>query len=245
MGAQPNKIIVNGNAKYDLLPTLTDPAIKKRFQKMLNMRASQKVLIAGSTREGEEALILDAYEEIKAKYPDLILIMVPRHIRRTQEIVELLKTRGHEYQLRSELDSHHKRIKKIVIIDTFGELFGLYSIGTIIFCGGSLVPKGGQNPFEAAIWGKVVFYGPYMDNFLDAKELLEHAGAGICVSTPNALAEKAIWFIQNPNVLSKCGTQAREAVMMCQGSAKKHGSVIVDLVNQTSIGGGVRNSSLT
>jgi 3-deoxy-D-manno-octulosonic-acid transferase len=231
MGAEPNKIYVNGNAKYDLLPSLTNPYIKEHTERTFDIDQSQPVFIAGSTREGEEALVLDAYEQILKLFPNLILIIAPRHIKRTQEIGGLLKKSGHRYQLQSRLDGfNNKRKERIVIINTFGELFNLYSIGTIIFCGGSLVPKGGQNPLEAAIWGKVVFYGPFMDNFLDAKGILEKVNAGICVSTPQMLAEQAIWYLKHPSALKKYGAHAREAVINNRNSATKHAQIIADLL---------------
>jgi len=85
-----------------------------------------------------------------------------------------------------------------VIMNTFGELFRLYSIGTIVFCGASFVPLGGQNPLEPAAWGKAVFYGPSMEDFQDARGLLEENGAGIPVSNPAMLAIKPSGFLDIP-----------------------------------------------
>ncbi|MBN1848369.1 MAG: hypothetical protein JW932_07275 [Deltaproteobacteria bacterium] len=232
MGAEKDDIAVNGNAKYDLLPTRIDNSIKDLVKHLLNIKQSQPVFIAGSTREGEEVLILDAYQQISKTFPSLIMLIAPRHIKRTREIESLLRKRGHAYHLYTWLDGFtNKRRKQVVIVDKFGELFHLYSIGTIIFCGGSLVTKGGQNPLEAAVWGKVVFYGPYMDNFLDATALLEEVNAGICVSHPGMLADKAIWYLQHPIILKDHGNRAREAVIKNGESAVKHTRVISDLLN--------------
>ena len=231
MGADPQKIEVNGNAKYDLLARQADPAAEKEIRQVLNLSPSQKVFIAGSTREGEEAMILEAYEEILRQFPETILIIAPRHIDRTPVIESLLKDRGFRYQLRTELDGPMaSRTERVVILNTFGELFKLYSVGTIIFCGGSLLPLGGQNPIEAAVWGKVVFYGPSMEDFLDAKAILESADAGIQVSSPEVLAEKALWFLNNPDILRTYGARAREAVMNHRGAAEKHARVITRLL---------------
>ena len=231
MGADPSKIEINGNAKYDLLASLTDPAMETQMQKILNLEASSPVFVAGSTRGGEEAMVLDAYEKIIKEFPDTVLIIAPRHIERTDEIRSLLERRGFRYQLRSELDVDAvKRTEQVVIINTFGELFKLYSIGTVVFCGASLVPLGGQNPMEAAVWGKVVFYGPSMEDFLDAKAMLEEVGAGVPVSSPEMLAEKAIWFLKRPDALKAYGARAREAVIRNQNAAEKHANVIAGLV---------------
>jgi len=230
MGADPNKIEVHGNAKYDRLVNLADPAMPTQMQKILNLKARSPVFVAGSTRGGEEAMVLDAYERIVKEFHDTVLIIAPRHIERTSEIQSLLKRRGFRYQLRSEIDGGvAKRTEPVIIINTFGELFKLYSIGTVVFCGASLVPLGGQNPLEAAVWGKVVFYGPSMEDFLDAKAMLEEVGAGISVSSPEMLAEKAIWFLRHPETLKSYGGLAREAVIRSQNAADKHARVIAGL----------------
>ena len=231
MGADPHKIEINGNAKYDLLVSLADPAMVTQMQRILNLKSTSPVFVAGSTRGGEEAMVLDAFEMIVKKYPETILIIAPRHIERTAEISSLLEKRGFRYQLRSEIDGKvAKRTESVVIINTFGELFKLYSIATVVFCGASLVPLGGQNPLEAAVWGKVVLYGPSMEDFLDAKTMLEEVGAGISVSNPEMLAEKVIWFFRHPETLKSYGDLAREAIIGNQNAADKHAQVIVDLI---------------
>jgi len=231
MGADPKTIEVHGNAKYDRLVSLADPAMATQMQKILNLKPASPVFVAGSTRGGEEAMVLDAYERIVKEFPDTVLIIAPRHIERTSEIQSLLERRGFRYQLRTELhDDGAKRTEPVVIINTFGELFKLYSIGTVVFCGASLVQLGGQNPLEAAVWGKVVFYGRSMENFLDAKTLLEKVGAGIAVSSPEMLAEKVTWFLRHPDSLKDLGARAREAVIRNQNAADKHASVIAGLI---------------
>jgi 3-deoxy-D-manno-octulosonic-acid transferase len=231
MGADPKRIQINGNAKYDLLASLADPSIETGMRQILNLEATQPVFVAGSTRGGEEDMVLDAFEKILREFPDTVLIIAPRHIERVPEIGSLVERRGFRYQLRSELDSDEaKRTEPVVIINTFGELFKLYSIGTVVFCGASLVPLGGQNPLEPAIWGKAVFYGPSMENFLDAKTLLEEVGAGISVSSPETLAERAIWFLRHPDALKNYGARAKQAVIKNQHAAEKHARVIAGLV---------------
>ena len=230
MGADPHKIEINGNAKYDLLVSLADPAMATQMQKIMSLKTTSPVFVAGSTRGGEEAMVLDAYERIVKEFPDTVLIIAPRHIERTAEISSLLERRGFRYQLRSEIDGGAaKRTESVVIINTFGELFKIYSIATVVFCGASLVPLGGQNPLEAAVWGKVVFYGPSMEDFLDAKAMLEEVGAGISVSSPEMLAEKVIWFLRHPESLKSYSSLAREAVMRSQNAADKHAKVIAGL----------------
>ena len=232
MGADSKRIQIHGNAKYDMLENTADPAMETQTREVLSLTDNQRVFVAGSTREEEEEMVLDAYEKILREFPDTILIIAPRHIKRTPLIGDLIESRGFKYQLRTDLDKEKTvRTERVVIINTFGELFKVFSVGTIVFCGASLVPLGGQNPLEPAIWGKAVLYGPSMEDFPDAKALLEAAGAGVTVSGPDMLAEKAIWFLRNPEELKKCGERARQAVLKNQGAAEKQAKVIARLLN--------------
>jgi 3-deoxy-D-manno-octulosonic-acid transferase len=190
-----------------------------------------EVFVAGSTRNGEEACILDVYESLLDHFPGMILIIAPRHMNRIPLIESMLRSRGLRYHLRTDLEKDGvRRLESVVLINTFGELFSLYSIGTINFCGGSLVPLGGQNPLEAAVWGKVVFYGPSMEDFEDARRLLEDSEAGVTVSGREDFAEKARWFLNRPEVLERRGRQARKAIAQNQVAAERHASVIAGLL---------------
>jgi 3-deoxy-D-manno-octulosonic-acid transferase len=231
MGADPKRIEIHGNAKYDLLGNTADPAMETEIRQILNLTANQRVFVAGSTREGEEDMVLDAYEKILQEFPDTLLLLAPRHIERTPLIGSLIEDRGLSYQLRTDLDKGStRRTAQVLIINTFGELFKVYSVATIVFCGGSLVPLGGQNPLEPAVWGKVVFHGPSMENFSDAKSLLKAVGAGVLVSSPEVLAEKAVWFLRHPEELRKYGERARQAVLNNHGAAEKQARVIARLL---------------
>ena len=227
MGADPLKIEINGNAKYDLFTTIPDPGIEMKMRQTLNLHTSERIIVAGSTRQGEEEMILDAYVEALGEFPDTLLIIVPRHIDRTSEIGAMISDRGLKYQLRTEIgEGKGKRTEKIIIINTFGELFKVYSVGTIVFCGASLVPLGGQNPLEPAVWGKAVLYGPSMEDFLDAKDLLERAGASVPVSTLEELGEKILWLLGHPEESMGFGNRARKAVLKNQGAAERHAKAI-------------------
>jgi 3-deoxy-D-manno-octulosonic-acid transferase len=231
MGADPGKISVQGNAKYDLLANQADPELETEMRRKLGLEPNRMVLIAGSTRGGEEAIVLDAYEEILREFPETILVIAPRHITRTPEIEAMLRGRGLAYQLRTDLGvPGSQRTEGVLIMNTFGELFKLYSVGTIVFCGASLVPLGGQNPLEAGVWGKVVFYGPSMDDFLDARALLEEVGAGIQVAGARDLSEKALDLLKNQEHLKTLGRKGRESILQSQGAADKHAEAITRLL---------------
>ncbi len=231
MGAHPAKVSVNGNAKFDLLKGLAEPSAEADMRRLFNLDATVPVLIAGSTRTGEEEIIIDAYRKITGEFPDTVLFIAPRHIERAGDIASLLEKNRLEYQLRSEFrDPSEKRNRQVVIIDSFGELFRLYSIGTVIFSGASLVPLGGQNPLEAAIWAKPVLYGPSMEDFLDARALLEENNAGIEVAGADMLAEKVIMLLRDKTLREGYGSRARESVLKNRRAAERHARIIADIL---------------
>lgn len=231
MGADPSKTAVNGNAKFDLLTGLADPSVEKEMREIFNLDKNTPVFIAGSTHTGEEAIVVEAYKLITEQFPETVLFIAPRHINRAGDIASILEKNHIEFQFRSSLKSGAvRREKKVVILDSFGELFGLYSVGTIVFLGGSLVPLGGQNPLEPAVWGKVVLYGPSMEDFLDAKAMLESNHAGIEVSSPAMLAEKAITLLKDKALTEAYGARALNAVLKNNRAAERHAAVIAELL---------------
>lgn len=232
IGAPPERIWVNGNAKYDLTMETAGCGIQAEMRKRFGISGKEPVFLAGSTRHSEEAIVLDAYRQILRDAPDTILILAPRHIERTPIIEEMIMARGLSCQRRTRLGRNSgDSPPPIIILDTMGELRDAYSIATVVFCGGSLVPLGGQNILEPAAWAKPVLYGPYMDDFLDARHLLESTGGGIEVNDANDLAEKAIFLITRPDQAEKIGRAARQAVEMNQGAAQKHADVIFRLLD--------------
>lgn len=235
MGADPEKIEVNGNAKYELLLAETDLRTEQEMRRALNLGPTQHVFVAGSTREGEEPMVLDVFARIREEFPDMVLVLAPRHLQRIPEIESLIRGKGFSYQLRTALQEEGAlRTAPVVLVNTFGELFKLYSVGTINFSGASLVPLGGQNPLEAAAWGKVVFYGPSMEDFLDGKRTLEQAGAGMEVTDAAAFSEKALWLLRHPDQSHSLGIRAREATAVHRGAAKRHARVIARLLENSA-----------
>lgn len=231
MGADLKKVEINGNAKYDLFASQIDPAVETRLQKLLSLKPGQPVFVAGSTREGEEGILLEVYEKILKNFPETVLVIAPRHIMRTSQVENLVRQQGLEYQLWTDLVRPGvQRTAPVVILNTFGELFNIYSVGTINFCGASLVSLGGQNPLEPAVWGKMVFYGPSMEDFLDARKLLEKEGAGVEVKNPDAFVEKALFFLNHQDELKEGGRRAREAVLRNQGASERHARVLARLM---------------
>jgi len=230
LGVEPSKITVMGNAKYDSLATGVDDSLKDEMETKLDISSQTAVLVAGSTHEGEEDVVLTVYRSLIAKYPDMLLIIVPRHPERGDALLSLARDKGFDdCVMVSEINSGGKRAgRRIVIVDVIGELFKAYSLATIVFCGGSLVPRGGQNILEPAAWGKVVLYGPSMEDFMDERERLETAGGGITVSDGSELLVEILNLMEDTETLRIKGGAGREMVASNTGAARRYAEMIRD-----------------
>jgi 3-deoxy-D-manno-octulosonic-acid transferase len=158
LGAPESRLHVFGNAKYDSLAAKASPSVQEEISLRLNIKPGERVFVAGSTHEGEDAIILGVYGELLKTWPDFNLIIVPRHVERAQAVLSLAREAGFEdtISITEIARGRKRRDERIIVIDAIGELFKAYSLATVVFCGGSIVPKGGQNILEAAAWGKVV-----------------------------------------------------------------------------------------
>ena len=231
LGAPAERIQVHGNAKYDR-PVRTSLAdLRQKAHSIFRYDGQDNILVAGSTHSQEEEIILEAYAGICRRFPDTVLIIAPRHIERTSAIEKLLHQKGVEYQLRTKI-VHEGPMPRVIILNTIGELQIAYSIATIAFCGGSLVPLGGHNVLEAAAMGVPVLYGPYMDDFSDAQELLEMQGGGAVVHNANDMMKKSIALFEDPQKASEMGQRAAQAVAANQDASRNHALVIKNLLDR-------------
>jgi 3-deoxy-D-manno-octulosonic-acid transferase len=234
IGMPAERVHVLGNAKYDGLAARVSPAIEREIAGSLGIAPGDGVLVAGSTHEGEEIIILDVYRKLLGIRPDFKLILIPRHIERGKAVAELVRRAGFtDCITMSEIRAgRSRREERVVLVDVIGELFKVYSLATVVFCGGSIVPKGGQNLLEAAAWGKVVFYGPHMDDFRDERVLLEEAGAGITVLNGGELFEGIRDLLANPELLRSRGEAGRLAVAASKGAAERYADLIAEVLSR-------------
>jgi len=237
LGLPPEKIIVCGNAKYDLdnyfsrqnsnLPKETfDGKDIRGIIHNLGIRQGQKVLVAGSTHNGEEEALLQAHLALRIKFPDLITIIAPRHLNRLAGVEAILKAQSLKYQKLSEIRGS-KRTAEIVLVDFMGALANLYSVASFAFCGGSLVDRGGHNIMEAAIWGVPPFYGPHMKDFSDAAQIFNKKKAGFQIDSANELIEKIIYFNAHHNEYILAGKAAKDIAQSQQGAAHRQVKLIL------------------
>lgn len=228
IGMPPERVSVLGNAKYDGLAARVSSDLADEISRRVRIQTGERVLVAGSTHDGEETVLLQVYGKLLADYPDMKLVIVPRHVDRGRTVLELVRNSGYPDCLAmSEINAGRiRRDERVLIVDVIGELFKIYSLATVVFCGGSLVPRGGQNILEAAAWGKVVFYGPSMEDFQDEKTLLEGVGAGFTVTNPEDLLQGIRSLLEDPDVLRRKGAAAMAAVAANRGASRKHAALI-------------------
>lgn len=234
LGMPPSRIRVFGNAKYDGLAARVSPELEREIAGRLGIGPGAGVLVAGSTHEGEESVILEVFRRLLEHRPDFRLILVPRHVERGEAVAELVHRAGFPDTIRMSgirggQGCHGVRV---VVVDVIGELFKLYSLATVVFCGGSLIPKGGQNILEAAAWGKVVFHGPHMEDFRDERLLLEEAGAGITVRDGDELFAGIRALLDDPPLLQRKGEAGRRAVAANRGAAGRYAELIAGVLKQ-------------
>ncbi len=234
IGAESLPVRVIGNAKYDSLAAKASPSVREEMENKLNLTIADKVFVAGSTHDGEEKIIINVYRRLLERYPDFKLIIVPRHPERGQAVVSLVKEIGFaDCMTMTQINGgRHRTDERIIIIDVIGELFKVYSLASVVFCGGSLVPKGGQNILEPAAWGKVIFYGPSMEDFTDEKELLEQAGAGITVRSGEELFNGIIKLMSEPDTLAMKGEEGRKLVVANMGAAERYAEMVMSHIER-------------
>jgi 3-deoxy-D-manno-octulosonic-acid transferase len=228
IGMAADKIQVSGNAKYDALAARAIPAVQKEITAAFNVRNDEIFFVAGSTHPGEEEIVIAVYQELRKLYPDLKLIIVPRHIERAREVRNILqKNNLTDIIASSEMRSGKiRQCEQIILVDVIGELFKVYSLAVIVYCGGSLVPRGGQNILEAAAWGRVVFYGPSMEDFTAEKALLEKVGAGVMINNKKELLQGIIDLLAKPGDLASRGAHGKEVVAANMGAATRYAELI-------------------
>jgi 3-deoxy-D-manno-octulosonic-acid transferase len=216
LGASPERVFVTGNVKHEAGDD--PPGVADLWRRLLGVPDGRPVWIAGSTHRGEELAVLEAHAAARRRFPDLALVLAPRHPERVAEIAELITTRGDTAVRRSELP-RPKRSDAVILLDTVGELAQLYSVADVVFVGGSLVEAGGHNMLEPAARGKPVLLGPHNENFRESADLLLGCGAATMVRNGIELGGEITALLGDPELRERLGAAGRAAV------ASRHGAV--------------------
>jgi 3-deoxy-D-manno-octulosonic-acid transferase len=217
IGAPPDRVVVTGNLKFDRPAPDISEEEKKRIRSSLGLEEGRTLFVAGSTHAGEEEMILEAFRQLKRIEPSLVLILAPRHLERLEEIRSILNSGRFSWIRKSQM-SGEVFSREVVLLDTMGELEKVYSIGTIIFVGRSLVPGGGHNILEPAAFGKPVIFGPHMENFREIAEIMKAEGGGIEVRSQTDLIEHAKSLIMDRSYYARVSQGALRAIQKNRGA---------------------------
>ncbi|WJW75261.1 lipid IV(A) 3-deoxy-D-manno-octulosonic acid transferase [Thiohalobacter sp. IOR34] len=214
LGAAPDRVQVTGNTKFDV----TVPAsLRERAEVLRREWGLRHVWIAGSTHEGEDAVLLAAHRRLRERFPDALLVLVPRHPERFAPLADALRAEGWRLARRSAGEAVAAETE-VYLGDTMGELLLLYAAADVAFVGGSLVEVGGHNPLEPAALGLPVLFGPHHFNFEEISRLLREAGGAREVADAESLAREVGELFADPNRRHAWGEQARQVVAANRGA---------------------------
>ena len=213
LGASPSRIRVTGNLKVDSLRRAAPPRGMPRG----------RWIVAGSTRPGEEKILLEAFGLVRRRHPRACLVLAPRHPRRAGKVVLLAKAFGFEVVRRSEIPARGLMAGEadVLVLDTLGELGAFYRLGAVAFVGGTLVPVGGHNILEPAQAGLPVTFGPRIANVREHAAGLRRCGGGFSASSARALASKWSALLASARFARRAGGRARAFVRSRQGVARR------------------------
>lgn len=225
LGVDERRIKVLGNFKFDTRPPSEIPFWTEKIK--------GPVIVAGSTHGGEEELMTSVYSELKKDFPDINLILAPRHPERFKEVEELLRSKGLSFVKRSEISrlmTPDLRFSgTIILLDSVGELSAIYGMTDIAIIGKSFKGYGGQNPLEPAYWGKPILCGPHMENFPFIKDFYSE-GAALEVNE-EGLYPKLRELLLSPERAKEIGLKAQQLYRKNTGAVEKAMEIIAGYIN--------------
>jgi 3-deoxy-D-manno-octulosonic-acid transferase len=207
-------VIATGNLKLDVP---APPADAAKLERLMSVTRGRPIIVAASTHPGEEETLLEAHRALVRFFPSLLSVIVPRHPDRGDAIARLIAASGLHVALRSR-EELPIATTDIYVADTMGELGLFYRLAPIVFMGGSLVPRGGQNPIEAIKLGASIVHGPHVFNFTDVYEALDGAGGARRADTQQALVKQLGQLLADPSA-RELSVSAAERVIEQLGGA--------------------------
>jgi 3-deoxy-D-manno-octulosonic-acid transferase len=229
-GAEAKRIHITGNLKYDTPRPVAQNDLAKRVR---DLAEGRPILVAGSTMEGEEEQVLEAFRRCGGGERAL-LILAPRHPERCNAVARLVEAQGFVGWRRSRLgdgESEDERRTEVLLLDSLGELAPLYAVATLVFIGGTLVPTGGHNPLEPAHFAVPTVVGPSMENFHEMAKRFDSADAWRRAADAVELAQRWEEWLQSPEEGRSCGRRAAELLEANRGALGKTLEILAPLVD--------------
>jgi 3-deoxy-D-manno-octulosonic-acid transferase len=232
LGADPGQVVVTGNLKSDV--PLPDPSRRGAVKSSFGFSPADVVWACGSTHAGEEEVLSDVLLRLRASGVDLKMILAPRHVDRALPVARMLATKGLSVRLRSLRVAADEPEAAVLVLDTLGELSEAYGAAAFAFVGGSLIPRGGQNPLEPARWAIPVMFGPHMENFREMAERFLSEGAALQVADGASVEKEAAALLKDPARASALGEAARRAAESQRGAVEKSLALIGETLGRAS-----------
>jgi 3-deoxy-D-manno-octulosonic-acid transferase len=223
IGAPKDRVTVTGNMKCDIQAASLARS-SKDILAALGLKEADALIVAGSTHPGEEGTIIEAYKRLREGFPEVRLLVAPRHIDRAAEVEKLVSSRGLAPVRVSALSGRPEALgaRQVLVLDTIGRLAEIYSVAALVFIGGSLVEHGGQNPIEPAMFEKPIVFGPHMFNFKAITAALLEKGGAVQVGEKSELLERMVYLLGNPAERVKFGNNAKLVVMENRGASERN-----------------------
>lgn len=223
LGAPQEKIRILGNAKYDLLRERCQKIKPREIKALLD---TGRLITFGSVRSGEEKQVVEATRLLLKTFPTLTVALVPRHLSLVKRLKKWLASYGLPYALWSQ-----KKRARVIIVDEIGPLLSFYAASYAAFVGGSLIPKGGQNPLEPAAFKRPVIFGPYLTNFpYEAKALKEKLGEEIVVRNAQEIFAQFSSFLRDGEKTQTLGERAYTVFESFVGASKRYASLLNEVL---------------
>jgi 3-deoxy-D-manno-octulosonic-acid transferase len=230
LGISEAQINVTGNMKYDNIITSVPEDVQKRLHRLFEIGDNDKVIVCGSTHEGEETIILKVFKQLQEKFNKLRLILAPRHIERVSDVIKHVESAGLRWVRRTSLGKGNtiggQKYETVILLDTVGELLHVYSVADCVFVGKSLVPQGGQNMMEPAGMAKPIIVGPHTFNFQEEMRLLYTAGAIKIVQNEQSFFSEIVALFERPDAAREMGKKAQAVVVKHQGATERNVDVL-------------------
>ncbi len=227
IGASPERIQISGNLKFDAPGPKLAPIVAQ-FKDTLAKTNAGPILVCGSTVEGEEPILLSAFESLLTRHPQAVMVVAPRHPERFEEVAESIQRSGLPFQRRSQWDGA-SLAGGVFLLDSIGELAATYSLADIAFVGGSLVSRGGHNILEPARYGVAIVVGPHTENFRDVIELFRRQNA-VQISDAGRIATDLSELMSDDAARKALGQRASEVLQAQTGATERTLSALIRLV---------------
>jgi 3-deoxy-D-manno-octulosonic-acid transferase len=231
LGADSQSVTVTGSIKFDV--QLPPSALESGQSLRRVFGVNRAVIIAGSTRDGEEEIVLKAFSKASVSHPGLLLLLAPRHPERFASVSDLCRRLGFQVISHSESTACGPEVD-VCVIDSIGELPKFYAASDIAFVGGSIVPKGGHNVLEPAALGIPVIVGPYTENFSEIVDIMEKANALNVVSDTQSLEGIFERLLSDSNLRDASGAAGKQIVKQNKGAAMKIVHIIDKILESNS-----------